>query len=52
MVCVLVTSCRLPTEDIRIRLASGPHISLVSAEMNGYLLLKLSMLIHQFPLPD
>lgn len=52
MVSVLVTSGSLPAEDTEIHLPSGPHITPVSASIDGRLLIKLPLLNHQLSLPN
>lgn len=52
MVCVLVTSGSLPTEDTEIHLPSGLHIPPVSASIDRRLLMKLLLLNHQLSLPN
>lgn len=52
MVSTLVTSVWLPTKGIGVHLPSRPHFPLVSAQMDGHLLVKLPLLIFQFPLPN
>lgn len=52
MIWMLMTSGRIPTEDIGIHLPSGPHFPLVSAQIDGHLLTMLSLLIPQLPLPN
>lgn len=52
MICVLVASGWLPTEDAGIHLPSGCRIHRVSGQIDGHVLMKLPLLIHQLSLPN